>query len=170
MNAGEGIALRTADARDLDAVSALFLATWEDAYRGVLPEPVVDLFDQARARELWREALGRDGRTAVVAEGPDGTVVGVVVAGRDPDRAACGHIYSLYVHPRAQGRGVGARLLTDALEALAADGMTSATLWVFEANDSARAFYARAGWTANGRRRVEPEYGEPEVQLERSIG
>ena len=168
--AGEDIALRTADASDLDAVSALFLATWEDAYRGVLPEPVVDVFDEDRARALWHEALARDGRTAVVAEDPDGTVVGVVVGGRDPDRAGCGHIYSLYVHPQAQGRGVGARLLAHALEALAADGMTSATLWVFEANDSARAFYARAGWTANGRRRVEPEYGEPDVQLERSIG
>ena len=170
MNADEALTLRTAEARDLDAVSALFLAAWERAYRGVLPDHVVDLFDETRARELWREALGRDGRTAIVAELPDDRVAGLVVSGRDPDRAECGHIFSLYVHPQAQGQGVGTRLLAHALDALAAGGMTTATLWVFEANDSARAFYARAGWTANGRRRVEPEYGEPEVQLERSIG
>jgi ribosomal protein S18 acetylase RimI-like enzyme len=170
VNAGEVIALRTADARDLGAVSALFLATWERAYRGILPGRVVDLFDKARAQELWQGALGRDDRTAVVAEAPDGTIVGLVVSGRDPERTGSGHIFSLYVHPRAQGQGVGTRLLAHALGALAADGLTAATLWVFEANHSSRAFYARAGWTANGRRRVEPEFGEPEVQLERSIG
>ena len=43
--------------------------------------------------------------------------------------------------------------------------MTQATLWVFEANATARAFYLRHGWEPDGGTRVEPEFGEPEVRL-----
>ena len=34
MNADEALTLRTAEARDLDAIGALFLAAWERAYWG----------------------------------------------------------------------------------------------------------------------------------------
>ncbi len=50
-------------------------------------------------------------------------------------------IHALFVHPRAQGQGVG-RVLLD--EAKAAHDRLQ--LWVLAANDSARAFYAAQGF------------------------
>jgi chorismate mutase/GNAT superfamily N-acetyltransferase len=50
-------------------------------------------------------------------------------------------IHSLYVHPRAQRRGVGAALL-DLAKACRPDGFG---LWVFATNRGARAFYRRQG-------------------------
>ncbi|MFE6509513.1 GNAT family N-acetyltransferase [Nocardioides sp. NPDC057767] len=47
----------------------------------------------------------------------------------------------LFVHPRAQGTGIGTMLL-DLVKSLAPDGFG---LWVFEMNTPARAFYARHG-------------------------
>lgn len=48
---------------------------------------------------------------------------------------------SLYVHPDVQGQGLGGALL-DVVKSLRPDGFS---LWVFESNTPARAFYARHG-------------------------
>lgn len=65
-------------------------------------------------------------------------VDGQVVGHLDLD----GHwVHSLYVHPRAQRRGVGAALL-DLAKACRPEGFG---LWVFATNERARAFYRRQG-------------------------
>lgn len=55
-------------------------------------------------------------------------------------------VHALYVHPRAQGRGLGRTLLTDAKRAA-----SRLELWVAEANESARAFYAAQGFAETAR-------------------
>ncbi|SEL19168.1 Acetyltransferase (GNAT) family protein [Roseovarius nanhaiticus] len=55
-------------------------------------------------------------------------------------------IHALYVHPRAQGRGLGRTLLDDAKHAA-----PRLELWVAEANREARAFYDAQGF-AEGQR------------------
>ncbi|MFD0822190.1 GNAT family N-acetyltransferase, partial [Micromonospora zhanjiangensis] len=61
------------------------------------------------------------------------------------------------------------RLLGAAVDRLRAAGHDAATLWVFAANASARAFYARHGFTPDGTTRIEPEYAEPELRLRRPL-
>jgi GNAT superfamily N-acetyltransferase len=159
--------LRDATARDLDAVAALFLRCWR-GYRGVLPERLVAVFDEESAVELWRGPLEspRPGTRGIVAV--DGErVVGVIRIGRDPDEPTRGHVFSLYVDPDWQGSGVGRLLLAAAHEWFAGEGLADATLWVFEANARARAFYERNGWQPDGGTRVEPALGEPEIRLRR---
>jgi hypothetical protein len=56
-----------------------------------------------------------------------------------------------------------------AVERFRAAGLATASLWVFEANTGARAFYGHLAWLPDGARRIEPEYGEPEVRLTRSV-
>ena len=56
------------------------------------------------------------------------------------------HVHALYVHPRAQGRGLGSALLDDAKQ-----GAARLELWVAEANGPARAFYAAQGFAEAGR-------------------
>jgi GNAT superfamily N-acetyltransferase len=159
------IELRDAIPADLEEISALFLRCWR-GYGDVLPAHVIGVFDEAGARELWRRAIEtpRPGTRGVVAL--DGSrVLGVIRMGRDPDEPAAGHVFSLYVGPEAQGSGVGARLLADAAAWVPSEGLADATLWVFQANERARRFYARHGWTPDGGTRIEPGFGEPEVRL-----
>ena len=54
-----------------------------------------------------------------------------------------GHVEQLYVHPRAQGRGIGSELLRHAQQ-LSPAGLE---LWVFQRNTRAIAFYERRGFT-----------------------
>ena len=64
----------------------------------------------------------------------------------------------------------GATLLAAAVASFEAESLRRATLWVFEANAAARGFYAHSGWKPTHARRVEPEFGEPEIQLMRTVG
>jgi GNAT superfamily N-acetyltransferase len=60
----------------------------------------------------------------------------------------------LYVRPEAWGTGVAAELHDRALEALRANGVERARLWVLEHNLRARRFYERRGWAPDGTSRV----------------
>lgn len=164
------IALRDATPDDLETVVALFLRCWRESYAEVLPPHVIEVFDEEGARRLWRRALltPQAGTRGVVAV-DDERVVGVIRMGRDPDEPGVGHVFSLYVDPDAQGGGVGRRLLGEAHAWFADQGLAEATLWVFEANAPARTFYALHGWLPDGTTRVEPDFGEPEVRLRRSV-
>lgn len=164
------ITLREARPEDLDAVAALFLRCWREAYATVLPPHVIDVFDETNARELWQAPLETPGpgtRGIVAVDGD--RVAGIMRVGRDPDQPAIGHVFSLYVDPEAQGGGIGGRLMDEGVSWLRAEGLTAATLWVFAANDAARRFYARHGWSPDGGTRVEAAFGEPEVRLRRAL-
>jgi ribosomal protein S18 acetylase RimI-like enzyme len=165
------VQIRKAGAPDIAAVAAIFLACWRRSYSAFLPRDVIERFNAGGARALWRRSLtGRDvDRVVLVAERPSGDLVGVIGIGTDPDERTAGHVYSLYVDPDTQGLRIGARLLGAAIDRFVGMGVDEATLWVFAANTAARGFYARHGWTPDGGRRVEPEYGEPEVRLRRKI-
>jgi tRNA dimethylallyltransferase len=106
-------------------------------------------FPDEDVRERWREALADPAGHVVVAEH---TVAGIVgVAG-----ALDGWLHGLYIVPECWGNGLAGRLHDEALRLLAADGATSARLWVLEDNERARRFYERRGWRRDGSERVVP--------------
>ncbi len=153
--------LRAATSDDLDRVVAVFLACWRESYAGILPAPTIAAITDARAVELWTRVLSAPAGTVLVAE-RDGAVLGVVRFDTDE-----GVVHSLYVAPSAQGLGIGTRLLDLAFESLRADGVRTAALWVFSANEPAIAFYRQRGWLPDGGTRTQDEFGEPELRLRR---
>ena len=70
---------------------------------------------------------------------------------RDEDAPeGTGEVPAIYVDPAAVGTGIGRELFAEAAVALQEAGFTRATLWVLEANASARRFYEKAGWSWDG--------------------
>ncbi|GAB3807465.1 GNAT family N-acetyltransferase [Micromonospora zhanjiangensis] len=164
------ITLRPGTPADADVVGRVFLACWHVSYADLLSPAALARYDEAGARALWRRVLTGHPDGTLVADLPgDAGVRGVVRFGPDPDDPDAGHVFSLYVHPDGQGLGLGGRLLGAAVDRLRAAGHDAATLWVFAANASARAFYARHGFTPDGTTRIEPEYAEPELRLRRPL-
>lgn len=156
-----------AGSEHLDALVEIFLECWHSSYANVLPQPLVSSMTSSRARAIWERSLGDPISSLLVALAEDGKPIGVTRFGLLED--GVGIVHSLYVSPRVQGKGAGRMLLTEAGSGLAALGAGSAVLWVFEQNQPAREFYTRCGWSADGGRQVQPEFGEPEIRLHRSL-
>ena len=137
--------VRPAHADDAQTIAEVHVASWQHAYRGMLPSELLDGLSVPSRAQRWRRQLGdvQGPRTWVAGEPVRGFVS--VGPSRDDDADAdTAELYALYVHPAAWGRGLGSRLLTAALEVVD-DPMT---LWVLEANERARRFYERHGWRA----------------------
>ncbi|HEX6237777.1 MAG TPA: GNAT family N-acetyltransferase [Acidimicrobiales bacterium] len=117
------------------------------------PDAPPPTYEEDLAR--WEHWLGPDraqGRRAYVAVA-SGRIVGVVLAGPDPDEPGVGHLARLYVDPVYWGRRIGTQLHATALRDLTGRGFREATLWVLEANSRARTWYERLGWRASGMRK-----------------
>jgi ribosomal protein S18 acetylase RimI-like enzyme len=166
---GPGVRLRVAELDDASLLAGVFVAAWRDAYPGIVSDESLRRLDEAEIAPWLSRLIGSRETTTVVAEDDNGGgPVGFCRFGADPDEPSFGHVFSLYVSPDASRRGIGRRLLAHALGELARCQLEPVTLWVFEENEVARAFYAAFGFVAVGTRRVEPEYGAEELRLVRS--
>ena len=146
--------VRAATVDDADRLGAILVRSWTTAYRGVMPDPVLERLSIPDRAERWRTSLGHAGaddplRRWVVVEG--GVVQGYAITGPGQDDflaapEGAGELDSLYLDPDAQGRGLGRILLAHAIDDLRSRGFDPLLLWAFRANDRARGFYEAAGW------------------------
>jgi ribosomal protein S18 acetylase RimI-like enzyme len=153
-----GVIFRRATPTDATTIAGIHVRGWQWAYRGLLPDAVLEgLSIETRASE-WAGWLQDDAARTWIAE-QDGRAVGFVCCGPAKDGTA-GEIFTIYREKDAVGGGIGHALLAHALSDLASRGFLEAVLWVLEGNAHARRFYEREGWTADGARKEEPRAGE----------
>ena len=158
--------LRQATADDADALVRMHTLAHEQCYASQLPAA---FFEARRATILERVERRRphleSDAPRIIALDAAGDIVGFADAGpgRDADRPEELELYSLYTLNRAYGSGLGAALLEAAI------GDSPAYLWVLEENPRARAFYAKHGFRADGKRKLLPAewYELPEIRLAR---
>jgi GNAT superfamily N-acetyltransferase len=169
--------VRRAGPKDAHAIAEVTVASWQEAYRDILPEAFLGSLQVGAREKAWRDMLSRDeqGRMpAWVAEGENG-VGGFVSCGpaRDDDvPAPSAEVYAIYVRPGQWRKGLGRSLLEAATAHCQAEGSRTLVLWVLEANDRARAFYEAMGWQPDGGRR-EFELGSDratEIRYRRTAG
>lgn len=137
--------------RDADAagVARVYVETWQSAYRGLLPDAVLDAMDIDRDTRRWQRDIARQPllETGCVAESAAGVIVGLITAG--PERRAesgeAGEIYRLYVLPEAQGLGIGKALVARVFKVLIAGGAVRIRVGVLSDNRAGRRFYERLG-------------------------
>lgn len=96
------------------------------------------------SRQSFRRLLNRDSASILVYEEGGEIIADSVVLYRRGSLS--GRIYSLVVHPHAQGRGI-ARALLQAVESMAlGKGCTSLRLEVRADNHAALALYVKSGY------------------------
>ncbi len=165
-----GPAIRPAAAADADALATVFVDAWRQAYTGVVSPEVLAGLDHGQVTGWLAGMIANhaEGPTEVAVSGTD--VAGFVRYGADPAQPGRGHVFGLYVHPARAGQGIGTTLLRHAEGRLAERGCAEVSLYVFEANQRARRLYSAAGYRPDGERRVEAEYGAPEIRLVKVLG
>lgn len=149
--------IRRARPADAEAIASVHVAGWRWAYRGQVPDELLDGLSaegrvDGRRRGLLSQEAGEAFPRIWVAES-DGRVVGFVatIPCRDPDApVASAEVGAIYLEEAAAGRGIGRALFGRALEDLRREGFVHSLLWVLESNERARRFYEAAGLHTDG--------------------
>lgn len=160
--------VRPATPNDAVAIAGVHTETWKATYASMIPEHVLAQFtDQARRESYWREQLTRETQAGEIrtwaALDAAGQITGLAAAGPAhrpadaPEAVAsyAGEIYAVYVHPRAQGQGLGTALMRAAAAGLRVRGLSGLIVWCLETNIRARGFYERLGGQFIARHEVE---------------
>ena len=149
------VTVRPARREDAAAMAKMHMSSWQETYRGVMSDRVLDDPGLIDARErFWTTALVDERHRAkriAVAE-RDGAVIGVAMAGppENPEPGWSQQLYVLYVLAAEHGSGVGAALL-----AAVVNPDESVVLWVADPNPRAQAFYRKHGFFPDGTLQVE---------------
>jgi ribosomal protein S18 acetylase RimI-like enzyme len=165
------VIVRFATAGDAEALAVVHVRTWQEAYRGQIPQDYLDQLDPSRRREGWRRWIeeARAPAATLLAEDQVRGVVGFVSVSpsRDSDVSPqhVGEVQAIYLLPEYQGRGVGRLLMEAGLRQLAQAGYHEVILWVLETNGRARRFYEAGGWHADGSSRTDDTRGFPLVEV-----
>ena len=157
--ASSSLTVRPARVEDVAQMARVNVRCWQETYRGLMSDAVLD--DPgllAARRQFWKAALVderyRENRVAVAER--DGRLVGIAMSG--PPLAAgawARQLYVLYVRAAEHGLGAGPTLL-----AAVVDPDEPATLWVADPNPRAQAFYRKHGFVPDGAVQVEGGVGE----------
>jgi len=145
--------VRIATPDDARAIAEIHVASWQEGYRGQLPDSFLRSLSADARKTRWAQSL-RGGASVLLAEhaGKSHDFVSFGPS-RDDDAPETGaEIYSL--HPRAWSTGKGQLLHDGALAILGASGPTVVTLWVLTSKDRGRRFYSRHGWQLDGATKV----------------
>jgi len=152
------VAIRTATLADVDALGSVHVRSWQETYRGLLPDALIASYTTASRAALWRrviEAAPAGESRAVLAE-RDGAIIGfgALAPQRDAALAEQGYVHeitALYLLREHQGQGIGRALVT-ALARWAGEHGGGLALLVLAGNDQASGFYTRLGWQVVARK------------------
>ena len=140
--------IREAVIEDSPGLARVRLEGWESAYRGLMPDAVLDGMDLAKEEMRWRGMLAASTPASRLSVAEiDGQVAGFCGVGacRDADLGYDGELYAIYVLPAMQHRGVGQALARAGMDWLRAHGFHKMLIWVLRDNLPARRFYEQIG-------------------------
>lgn len=154
--------IRPATIDDADALGALHMACWREAYGELLSAEFFERATPESSAGRWRVTIPRlasDGGLLLLAE-EGGELVGFACSGPGRGEGAPRELelYAIYVRASAYGSGVGQRLLDATIDD------RPASLWVLERNPRARAFYERNGFAHDGTTERLPDF-EDQIEL-----
>jgi len=167
--------VRTATIADAPRIAQIHVETWRIAYRGQIPDSVLNALDVGRRTAFWRERFTKAGGSVFVAE-HDRLVVGfcdlVPSRDKDADPQAAAEIAAIYVLPRHWRQGAGRALCDCALAEARRRGYATVTLWVLASNDAAKHFYEAMGFSLDGAAKTDKAADGsdlPEVRFRRAV-
>lgn len=131
---------------DAEAIARLHVASWREAYAGIVPQAILDAVDLDDRIARWRGYLAQEGVTFLAEV--EGVAAGFIRAGAPPEPLAAGadgHVFALYVLRRHHRQGIGRRLLGLTAAAWLRQGGQAMSVGVLTENTPALAFYQGVG-------------------------
>ncbi|UWX98443.1 GNAT family N-acetyltransferase [Arthrobacter zhaoxinii] len=147
------VEIRRATEHDAESLALVHVKAWQWAYRGLMPDSLLDGLDVERRSAGWKRLI-RDGP----APAPHLAVLGSKIvgfshadtSGDDDADPRVGEVTALYLLADFVGTGVGRRLWEAAMDQLRGSGHTAVSVWVLDSNQWGRTFYERRGMSLDG--------------------
>jgi GNAT superfamily N-acetyltransferase len=122
-----------------------------------------------RGETHWRDRIARGGTFLAYLPEVSASEPAGLIGGYQEDPVTV-ELVSMYVRPRARGRGVGEALVAAVISWASDRNAASVHLWVTETNSSARMLYERCGFTLTGERQPLPsDPGIGEIAMARPL-
>jgi len=145
--------VRKAQLEDAPEIANIHIRSWRAAYRGLIPDSILEDLDLQERTLLWSRNLSKPDEWIFVAKEKE-LVVGFcsLAPARDEeeDPKAIAEITTIYVDPDEWGKGFGKALSKAALHKALKCGFQEVLLWVLRENHRARDFYEHLGFHADG--------------------
>ena len=140
-------AVRPAQLDDAAAIARVHVASWNAAYRDILPDRILERFDVGQRLDSRRRILRQTDDLHLVAHDTTfGDIVGFCDAGRARrDGPWRGEVYAIYLLHHARHHGIGREMFEQVMAWMRARAMPSMVVWVLENNPHARRFYEALG-------------------------
>jgi ribosomal protein S18 acetylase RimI-like enzyme len=145
------IAYRIATPEDADAIARIQTDGWRHAYRGMMPDRLLNGPLLEDHQLLWSRLMASGRDPAPLLALADGAPVGFCASGRTNSGLPYeGEIFALYIDQAWTRHGIGRRLMLASARRFLAEGKHSLMLWTLQLNTRARAFYESLGGIAVG--------------------
>jgi ribosomal protein S18 acetylase RimI-like enzyme len=133
---------------DARAIAEVHVHSWQQAYRGLLPDEYLALLSIDQREQFWVDVL-TNRQSEVMLAIVKGTVTGFISYAASRDNAAKtrkAEILALYIDPVYSHKGIGKALWQSCRDKLNSDGYQSVALWVVIGNTRASEFYEAQGF------------------------
>lgn len=155
------VVIDIARVRNSAPIARVHVDAWRLAYRAIMPEKILRALTYNRFEQKWDELIAAAPTTGIftlIAIEEEEGIIGFVRAGPSDEKTADGaapirpyEVFSINVAPKYQKKGVGERLLKEAVARMRADGAESFFLWVLAANRPARWMFRKRDGIQEGR-------------------
>jgi ribosomal protein S18 acetylase RimI-like enzyme len=158
--------VRQATIADVRRIAQIHVETWRTAYRGQMPDAVLDNLDVEKRAAFWHTHLTSQPLGTFVAEF-DQKIIGfcdlIPTRDKDSNPDEVGEIAAIYVQPEFWRKGAGDALCRFSLRAARLQKYISVTLWVLTSNVAARKFYEAMGFSLDGATKVDQSLNNYEL-------
>ena len=138
--------IRPAHFGDEQRLARVYVDTWMATYRGLLNESFLSSLNYRDVSVQWSRTLEHAVTLVYLAQDERQEIVGFVTGGKESSGSLAfdAEVYTLYILPDYQRRGIGNRLLRAVADALHSAGSGSLVIWVLKGNPAVE-FYRKMG-------------------------
>jgi ribosomal protein S18 acetylase RimI-like enzyme len=148
--------IQCADLSDAKEVAIVHVRSWQEAYRGIMPDKLLDALSIESSTSAWGKNLLDEAQTTTLYT-ENSEVIGFCNFGMSRDSDALesdGEIRAIYILKEYWSNGIGSKLILNCFEVLKSLGFSSVRVWVLDSNERAIQFYQNSGFNLVGKSKI----------------